>query len=32
MGYDLKFKMAAMPIYVKIIQMTSSPEPRGGLG
>ena len=33
MGHDLKFKMAAMPIYmVKNIQMTSSPEPPGGFG
>ena len=33
MGHDLKFKMAAMPIYmVKTIQMTSSPEPPGGFG
>ena len=32
MGYDLKFKMAAMPEYGKTIQMTSSPEPLGGFG
>ena len=32
MGHDLKFKMAAMPIYGKNLQMTSSPEPPGRLG
>ena len=32
MGHDLKFKMAAMPIYGKTIQMTSTPEPKGRLG
>ena len=32
MGHDLKFKMAAMPIYGKIIQMTSSQKPTGRLG
>ena len=26
-GHDLKFKMAVMPICVKTIQTTSSPEP-----
>ena len=32
MDHDLKFKMAAIPYMVKTIQMTSSPEPPGGLG
>ena len=32
MGHDLKFKMAAMPIYGKNIQVTSSPETPGGFG
>ena len=32
MGHDLKFKLAAMPIYNKTIQMTSNPEPTGRLG
>ena len=33
MGHDLKFKMAAMPIYgEKNIPMTSIPEPTGRLG
>ena len=30
--YDWKFKMAAMPIYGKTIQITSFPEPLGRLG
>ena len=32
MDYNLKFKMATVPIYGKTIQMTSSPEPPSILG
>ena len=31
-NYLSKFKMAAMPIYGKNVQMTSSPEPQCQIG